>query len=53
MLKWIQITYGTAGVRLLKGNGGLFDITGQATLGLYALFADFIVVRATVVRQRH
>ena len=32
---------------------GLFDKTGQATLGLYALFADFIVVRATAVRQRH
>ncbi len=33
--------------------GGIFDMTGQATLGLYALFADFIVVRAAHARQRH
>ncbi|WDU62888.1 hypothetical protein LRS56_30135 [Pseudomonas poae] len=32
---------------------GAFDITGQATLGLYALFADFIVVRAADARRRH
>ena len=30
-------------LRLLKGNGGLPDTTGQATLGLYALFADVAV----------
>jgi hypothetical protein len=32
---------------------GAFDITGQATLGLYALFSDSIVVRAADARQRH
>lgn len=33
-------------------DGGLFDITGQATLGLYALFADVTVVRAADARRR-
>ncbi|MFB3302147.1 hypothetical protein Q7C20_02600 [Pseudomonas sp. AMR01] len=31
---------------------GAFDITGQATLGLYALFADLNIVRASHARQR-
>ncbi|WP_439865531.1 hypothetical protein [Pseudomonas antarctica] len=31
---------------------GAFDITGQATLGLYALFADLNIVRAPHARQR-
>ena len=52
MLKCIQTTYCIAGVRLLKRNGGLLTQPDQATLGLYALFADFFIVRAANARQR-
>lgn len=53
MLEWIQTTYLYRRCTSSQKEWGAFDITGQATLGLYALFADSIVVRAADARQRH